>query len=282
RWNREKDRSRRAPRPGWASYETLATTPLTPAERSIGSHRLQMTRTVSEDATFTLFNTRRDDIKRMYRQGIACAERFLYFENQYYKAPEMAEWIVARGRERPELFVILVVLADLSADDGTNPIVSHGTNLQFRTLERIVTGLGPARVRLYTMQDRSVHAKFMLADDSFMTIGSANASVRSFEMDSELNVTIGEPAVTRDFRQRLWAHNLGKPRAIVNAWTEARFFAEWDAVARANSARPAPEMDGEGIVPFDHRTQRGTASPLIPDPIARVDISPDRAFPGFA
>ena len=64
--------------------------------------------------------------------------------------------------------------------------------------------------------------------------------------------------------------------------TEARFFAEWDAVARANSARPAPEMDGEGIVPFDHRTQRGTASPLIPDPIARMDISPDRAFPGFA
>lgn len=282
RWNREKAHSRRRARPGWHGYEALSPTPLAAAERRIARHRLQMTRTVSEDATFSLYNTRRDDVRRSYQRIIGCAERFLYLENQYFKSPDLADWIVSRGREKPALIVILIVLADLSLDDGANPVTALGTNLQFRTLDRIMSGLGPSRVRFYTMTGRSVHAKLVMADDAALSVGSANASVRSFEMDSELNVTIGDPGAARSFRTRLWAHNLGQPHAAVASWADTDFLARWDTVARANAAVPPPDMAGEGIVPYDHTTHKGSGSSLIPDAIARVDVGPDPAFPGVA
>jgi len=36
------------------------------------------------------------------------------------------------------------------------------------------------------MVHRAVHSKFLMIDDRWMTIGSANANVRSFELDSEV------------------------------------------------------------------------------------------------
>jgi len=51
-----------------------------------------------------------------------------------------------------------------------------------------------------------------------MTIGSANANARSFELDSELNVSIADAALVAGFRQRLWAYNLGVPEATVGGW----------------------------------------------------------------
>src|SRR5207245_4462881 len=130
---------------------------------------------------------------------------------------ELADWIVAAGAANPSLIVIIVVLEDASADDGTNPVTAHGDWLQFTTLKRIMDGLG-ARARLYTMKARSVHAKFMLIDDSWMTIGSANANVRSFELDSELNLQLAGSTMIGAFRKRLWSHNLGVDPGIVSGW----------------------------------------------------------------
>lgn len=54
-----------------------------------------------------------------------------------------------------------------------------------------------------------IHAKLMLIDDTFMTLGSANINTRSMQVDSELNITHHRPEVTKNARQRLWAKHTG-------------------------------------------------------------------------
>lgn len=49
-----------------------------------------------------------------------------------------------------------------------------------------------------------IHAKLMLIDDTFMTLGSSNINTRSMEVDSELNLAHDRPEITRVARSRLW------------------------------------------------------------------------------
>jgi phosphatidylserine/phosphatidylglycerophosphate/cardiolipin synthase-like enzyme len=195
-------------------------------------------------------------------------------ENQYFRSPDLARWIVAQGKAQPSLIVIVVVVANAGNDDGANAVTRHGDFLQFAFFDSIVSALGAARVRIYTMVQRAVHAKFVLVDDAWMCIGSANANVRSFQLDTELNVQTGAGALVNSFRTRLWAWNLGQTAATVASWPVSDFLAQWDSVAKANAAVSAPrDMVGEGVVGFDYKTAPGKRSLLIPDAFAQLDVS---------
>ena len=282
RWNREKGNSTRPALTGWRPYETLAPTPLSTADNTSAKtvHRLQMIRTVSTDATFSAYSNERDDIKRVYELGIKCATDWIYLENQYFRSTDLADWIVRQGRANPRLILIIVVVAAAAADDGVNAITQHGDYLQYETFRRIMTGLA-SRARLYTMKNRAVHSKFIMVDDRWMSIGSANANVRSFDLDSELNLSIAEPALTADFRKRLWAHNLGVPSSVVAGWATSDFLPRWDAVASTNRLLAPQDMAGEGIIPYDFRSAPGQRHGSIPDSLAQLDFAPDgRLFAG--
>jgi hypothetical protein len=123
------------------------------------------------------------------------------------------------------------------------------------------------------MKNRAVHSKFILVDDAWMCVGSANANVRSFELDSELNIHTADAAVVSDFRQRLWAHNLGTDEATVAAWADNEILAQWDAVAVLNRALNDEDMEGEGIIPFDFTAVQGVEHMSVPDGLAGLDLS---------
>lgn len=281
RWNRDRNASTRPPVAGWAAMEELVATPLSPADDSAARklHLMQMVRTVSDNAATGPYETKRDDIKQTYRRAIGGATRFLYLENQYFRSPELAQWIVAAGTAHPALVVIMVVVASAADDDGDNAVTRHGNHLQFETFDPIMRALG-ARLGIYTMAGgRAVHSKFMVVDDEWMTIGSANANVRSFELDSELNLQIADAPLTAAFRKRLWAHNLGVPEATVAGWVPADFLGQWNSVAAANRGRTLPEMAGEGIIPYDYRASRGEGHGSIPDAVVDLDIGVDSGLP---
>ncbi|MGB7208409.1 MAG: DUF2272 domain-containing protein [Pyrinomonadaceae bacterium] len=262
RWNWERGASRRPPLPDWSPHERLALTPLSKTEQIPGVYRtaVQMLRTVSEskgDKISDFASTRRDDVRQAYQHGIACAEQFLYMENQYFRVPELGDWIVARGRERPGLIVIIVVVhgALAEADDGKSALTDHGFFLQHETFDRLVKGLGADRVRFYEMNKRYVHSKLILVDDRWWCIGSANVNPRGFGLDSELNVQFREPNpdVLTGFRKRLWAHNLGVSESEAGGWSVSDFIAQWDKVAAANARKGRDAMAGEGILKFDYK-----------------------------
>lgn len=53
-------------------------------------------------------------------------------------------------------------------------------------------------------RDIYIHSKLMLADDCYMTIGSANLNQRSMAADSEINVATDNIPHNRALRQRIW------------------------------------------------------------------------------
>jgi phosphatidylserine/phosphatidylglycerophosphate/cardiolipin synthase-like enzyme len=80
-----------------------------------------------------------------------------------------------------------------------------------------------------------VHAKLMIVDDVFMTLGSANINLRSMAVDSELNICHENMAVTQPLRRRLWAlHSKGFKDGASDRPADA--FDAWSKVVSRNAA----------------------------------------------
>ncbi|MEX5683572.1 phospholipase D-like domain-containing protein [Pseudomonas silesiensis] len=81
--------------------------------------------------------------------------------------------------------------------------------------------------------DVYVHSKLMIVDDVFTTLGSANINTRSMQVDSELNICIEDPAITRPLREHLFGVHTGG-RAIGDMDVVYR---EWGYVVEENKVR---------------------------------------------
>jgi phosphatidylserine/phosphatidylglycerophosphate/cardiolipin synthase-like enzyme len=270
RWNREKGALSvaRSPHTGADAFEDLAQPPADAADRvaDINTQRLQMIRTVSiQGIGRAIQNTKRDDIWQAYLRLISCASQFIFMENQYFREPRMADAIVRQAKVHPELIVIIVVPEQL--DDPEDAIKSHGNWLQNKFFKRLVAGIASKRLRIYTMFHRIIHSKFILVDDRALSVGSANANPRGFFLDTELNVILDDSETVKDFRHKLWAHELGIPENTVAGWDVSNFIAKWDAVAKANKGlKKAPDnMTGEGVIPFDPKSVKGVEQMIIND-----------------
>jgi phosphatidylserine/phosphatidylglycerophosphate/cardiolipin synthase-like enzyme len=55
-----------------------------------------------------------------------------------------------------------------------------------------------------------IHSKLMIIDDSMFTLGSANLNLRSFAVDSEMNIASDDPYKAKDLRQRVWKQHTNK------------------------------------------------------------------------
>ena len=83
-----------------------------------------------------------------------------------------------------------------------------------------------------------IHSKLMLIDDSMFTLGSANLNLRSFAVDSEINIASDDPWVAKDLRQRVWAQHTkglfdgGGEATDPNVMKET--FANWEKEASDN------------------------------------------------
>ena len=88
--------------------------------------------------------------------------------------------------------------------------------------------------RPYTAyKDIYVHSKLLLVDDVFFTFGSANVNTRSFEVDSELNIAMPSPTLTREWREHLWRIHTGRS-PLENP---AKEFDEWDRIMKNNAKK---------------------------------------------
>ena len=53
-----------------------------------------------------------------------------------------------------------------------------------------------------------IHAKLLMVDDVFLTLGSCNIHDRGFELEAEINLAVVDPALVRATRLRLWREHL--------------------------------------------------------------------------
>jgi phosphatidylserine/phosphatidylglycerophosphate/cardiolipin synthase-like enzyme len=199
----------------------------------------------------------RKDIEEGYLKAIGQAERFLYFENQYFRVKAIFEAIVKRKKERKDLIVILLVpgvieeLAKLKPGERLDPINQHGMVLQyesFKLLEGLKGDAGIFRMVRPDGKDVYVHSKLLIVDDVFASLGSANSNPRSYYMDTELDFVWYDPATVRKLREDLWNEHLGKP-AGMGSWKPSEFLKKWTDIAKQNAKVTGTARKGF-VLPF--------------------------------
>jgi phosphatidylserine/phosphatidylglycerophosphate/cardiolipin synthase-like enzyme len=238
-----------------------------------------MLRTVSVDASTDPFQTKRDDIIRVYKNLVQASQEYLYLENQYFRDQTLADQIAARAKANSKLIGIFVVVRSAADDDKDNEVTRHGNYLQNLFFRKISAAFG-SRCGIYTMIRRAVHSKLMIVDDRAILGGSANGNARSFVLDSELNLSIRSEPLAKAFKERLWAHNLGLTIAQVAGFSDP--IAEWNKIAIKNepfvstpTGLDLDSMSGEGLLKFDFNLNKGKKSLLVPDEFAYMDFNND-------
>jgi phosphatidylserine/phosphatidylglycerophosphate/cardiolipin synthase-like enzyme len=95
-------------------------------------------------------------------------------------------------------------------------------------------------------QEVYIHAKLMLIDDAFMTVGSANINTRSMQVDSELNITHHRPEITAPLKARQWEKYTGG--RVLSGTPLHKAFLEWgnlmglNAKAKNKKVRPLAQL----------------------------------------
>jgi cardiolipin synthase A/B len=183
-------------------------------------------------------------IFEQYRQAIDAARSSIYIENQALPVPEITirlEEALARG-------VDVVVLAPAEPEEHVrtarrNPackdffdrIAALGRYDNFALVG--IAGQNPqgGRSNIY------VHAKLMLVDDAWATIGSCNLHSNSLFGHTEMNAAFWDPKVVRALRCQLLTEHLGQDTARLDDRAALRLYR---SVAVANRLREASGESG--------------------------------------
>lgn len=190
--------------------EALETQASPKATATAGRAAVQLTRTVPEGA-YPALEAGEFGVLESHLRALRAAERLVYAESQYLWSTEIVAELAALLRDPPhaEFRVLLMLPAEpLAGIDDT-----HG---QVAVLERADAGAGrflactPSGRWPGTDEERMVyvHAKVMVVDDRWMSVGSANLNDQSFLNNTELNVITDDAALVTGTRRRLWAEHL--------------------------------------------------------------------------
>jgi phosphatidylserine/phosphatidylglycerophosphate/cardiolipin synthase-like enzyme/uncharacterized membrane protein YdjX (TVP38/TMEM64 family) len=131
------------------------------------------------------------EIKQLHLDAIACAQRHLFFENQYFTSDLIARALSSRLAEDngPEVAVVSPQTQSGWLEDATMGVLRARLHRRLKQADRHrryglycphVPGLGGACL--------NVHSKIFAVDDDLFSVGSANLSNRSMAFDTECNL----------------------------------------------------------------------------------------------
>ncbi|HWN70653.1 MAG TPA: phospholipase D-like domain-containing protein, partial [Haliangium sp.] len=176
-------------------------------------------------------------ILEQYVAAIDAAKRTIYFEDQLIASPTILGRLYA-AMDRGVDVVFLVPGKAHPEFAEARESGAHAAGFAFFdrlrererfTLAGIASNHGPGGYH-----DVYVHAKIMLVDDAWATIGSANVVERSFREDTELNASFWAPDTVRALRCALFDEHLGEDTRQLDDRAALRRFRD---VALANRER---------------------------------------------
>jgi phosphatidylserine/phosphatidylglycerophosphate/cardiolipin synthase-like enzyme len=198
------------------------------------------------------------EIRDLYVRAIQRAERMIYIETQYVTSSCVRDALVSRMKDttRPKLDIVMVLpqkpeklkeevfIGGTQADVVSDIVAASletGHSLGIYDVA-VPNGSGVDSTFVY------IHAKLMIIDDVFFTMGSANLANRSMTVDSEINATwvaqAGDHelhAAIRRARVRLLLEHLGDvPNGVRIAAGRRGLVARLDRVAREGKGRLRP------------------------------------------
>jgi len=237
-----------------------------------------MTTGIARTEIATASETGVNEVARLFAASINAADRFIYIENQFTSAIDIAHLLAQRMLDVPQLRV-LIVTPKLHSSWFESQAMQSGRG---GFIEQFVTADVMDRVRfLYPSTcdaDQTaavmVHSKVMIVDDRFLRIGSANLNNRSMGADTECDLAFEATSQEhRDYiagiRRQLIGHFCGVDEREV-ARHEADLFGFIDRVAEAGGAR--------SLQPIDPAATTGSLATVV-QPVAdpREPLHLDRA-----
>ncbi|MFC0409621.1 VTT domain-containing protein [Roseomonas elaeocarpi] len=225
------------------------------------------------------------EIRDLYLDTIATAERWIYAENQFLTCGTIARALIRRLKERPDLQVLLV------APRTHHTWLEHRTMLagRIRFMRAIRRARVDGRVRLLfphvvgrkTEHEVMVHAKVMVIDDRLLRVGSSNICNRSMGTDTECDLLlepaddVGRAAVRRTLCRLLGEHLGQAPEAVDAVLADTgTLFATLDALNQGSHTL-RPIQDGEL-----KRSERVPVLEMAADP--RRPIGAEEFFADFS
>ena len=161
-----------------------------PASVPVGARQIQAA--IARTELSTADGGGADEVARLFEASINAASRFIYIENQFTSATEIAEMLARRMADVPALRVLIVTprahsswLESQAMQGGRggfmNPFVAAGVADRLRIFYPAV-GDGEASAAVM------IHSKVMIVDDGFLRVGSANLNNRSMGADTECDL----------------------------------------------------------------------------------------------
>jgi phospholipase D1/2 len=141
------------------------------------------------------------EIEALHLAAIAAAEQLIYLETQYMSSHRITSALLERMRApgRPQLEIVMILnMRGETLKEQAAVGLAQAQNIDQLRRAAAETGhqLGmyctlPACNAPETPERTTyIHAKLMIVDDRFLTVGSANLTNRSMVLDTELNLSV--------------------------------------------------------------------------------------------
>ena len=162
-----------------------------------GSVSAQIVRSSPQGGSFSMYT--------MFLLAMSSARRSIHITNPYFLPDaRMTEVLTDAARRGVRVVVLLPGAID-------NNIVRQASRSQFGTLL-------PAGIEVYEYQAALLHAKTMVIDGAWATVGSTNFDHRSFALSDELNVVLYDSAAVRPLVDAFQADLRHATRLTYDAW----------------------------------------------------------------
>lgn len=255
-WGRLVDHVRR--RLGNDDYPEVTALPAIPAPR--GSHWVQVVRTTPGGE---------DGILGAYVRAIRNARRYVYIENQYFRSPRIGQELCEVLRANPRLRLAVVVRP---VNGGRVSVFDPSGYWTAKTLELIrqarpefeltvIYAWGRDVDDRVVYEEVDVHAKVMIVDDVWLTVGSANINDRGFRTEGEINAVVLDKGLAGDLRRRLMSEHLEVDPADPRLDDVDASFDLWEAHGRENPKRK--DLGEEPWSRVHHFVQEGAPWPPL-------------------
>lgn len=153
-------------------------------------------------------------------QVICQSRQYLYIQTPYFLPTEP---ILMALRNAALAGVDVRIMVPRHGDSLLADLASHSYYKEAMT----------AGVKIYQYEAGYLHAKMILADDNFVTIGSTNIDFRSFEHNFEINAFIYDPKVARRMKHIYMADLEKSTRIVLSEWKERPLWNRfWESLVR--------------------------------------------------
>jgi phosphatidylserine/phosphatidylglycerophosphate/cardiolipin synthase-like enzyme/uncharacterized membrane protein YdjX (TVP38/TMEM64 family) len=219
-----------------------------------------------------------DEVARLFEASINIADRFIYIENQFISAVDIAQLLVQRMLDVPRLRVLIVTpklhsswFESQAMQSGRGGFI--GQFIAADVMDR-VRFLYPSVQGPDGAAAVMVHSKVMITDDRFLRVGSANLNNRSMGADTECDLAFEATSETQQkfiarFRRQMIGHFCGVGEREIED-NETDLFGYLDRLAASDREKSLQPIDPAA-------TEGGIATVVQPVADPREPLHLDRA-----